>query len=298
MNDSFLEDVGIVPESAAPKSNIHMQKRYITTRRVLSPPTKQEKVISSSGPNVPKSKTVRSSASREASKVNEIDPDGKPRCSTPITERKNLGKDSSSRHTSNRCSDSSCKENTRPSIESSSSRESGSLGESKKDIFRLTSDSKSKKSDCLDKTNPVSLLNAIKDLISRYTEQETMKIVKHTDQEVTRVLKNSEQETVKVMNHTEEETSKILKAMQDLYINSQSNLIKHLMMQTDELVREMSLHRSSGNMKSVIAENEKIREDNFMLRTQVQVLQKKLDEMSLIKEENMTLKLKLKELQQ
>ncbi|XP_008202303.1 uncharacterized protein LOC100679491 [Nasonia vitripennis] len=311
MNDSFLEDLDLIPKDTNAPKNPQLNNRYITTRSIPSnvrtknefdnPEVKQEKIISSS--SVPKTKTTRRSGSQDPSKLTVTEK--KPLSSTPKSERKSQGEEnlikpvenqikmdnlkvkphdvkavtklqenksvkdrrrSGSSTGSSRFLDVSGKENTRPLTDSSSSRESGSQAELKKDFSRRASDGVSRKSsDILEKTDPVMFLNAIKDLVSRYTEQETVKV---------------------------------LRAMQNLHINSQANLIKHLMLQTSELVRELDLHKNSGNVKSLIEENERMREDIFILRARNEVLQKKVDEMALIKEENISLKLKLKELQQ
>ena len=317
MNDSFLEDLDLVPAESNARINPQLNNRYITTRKVLSPPLssnvktksdfdqpglKEDKIISSSSVDVSKVKTNRRSGSQEPRKLSV---ESKPLSSTPKSDKKKKSQGnehvikpvekqiktedlkakphdrtvnklqenklssrrrSGSTGNSSRYLESSSKENTRPSTDSSSSRESGSQAELKKDINRRISDGvSSKKSDILEKTDPVMLLNAIKDLISRYTEQESIKI---------------------------------LKTMQDLYIHSQANLIKHLMLQTDEVVKELNPHKNSDNIKSLVEENERMREDIFMLRTRNEILQKKINEMALIKEENISLKMKLKELQQ
>ncbi|XP_011494681.1 PREDICTED: uncharacterized protein LOC105359721 [Ceratosolen solmsi marchali] len=307
MNDSFLEDLDLVPKDPNLQSNTQLNNRYITTRKVLSSPSnvdqnaepKHDKIISSSG--VPKIKSKRLSRSQESCKLSGSEL--KPLSSTPKSDKnqgdENLMKPleyqiriddmkmkqqnvkiiskshesksvtdhrrSGSSGSSSRYLDTSSKENTRPFTDSSSSKESGSQTEMKKDCNRGVSDILTKKSDILDKADPVIFLSAIKDLVSRYTEQETVKV---------------------------------LRAMQNLHINSQANLIKHLMHQTNELVKELNLYKNFDNVKVLIEENEKMREDIFLLRTRNEILQKKVDEMSLIKEENISLKLKIKELQE
>jgi hypothetical protein len=306
MNDSFLEELDLVPKDPNLQNNVQLNSRYITTRRVLTSPVniensepKHDKIISSS--NVPKIKINRRSGSQEPRKLSGTEL--KPLSSTPKSDKKSqeenlikpvenqiridevkvkphdvktvtklhdskLGKNhrrSGSSGGSSRYLDGSSKENTRPLTDSISSRESYSQAELKKDSNRGVSDNLPKKSDILDKADPVVFLSAIKDLVSRYTEQETVKV---------------------------------LRAMQNLHMNSQTNLIKHLMQQTNELVKELNLYKNFDNVKSLIEENERMREDIFILRARNEVLQKRVDEMSLIKEENISLKLKLKELQE
>ncbi|XP_058794050.1 uncharacterized protein LOC131665867 [Phymastichus coffea] len=308
MNDSFLEDLDLIPKSSNTPTNQSTQQfsnRYITTRKALSPSrnvsmknecdnqgTKHDKIISSSSSNVPKLQVSRRSGSQEPRRSS--GQEAKPLSSTPKSEKKNSGNEKLMRPIENqtkpdqkaiskvqdnkttkdrKCSGSSggsgkyldSKENIRPSIDSCSSKENGSHADLKKDSNHRISDGHVKKSDILEKADPVMFLSAVKDLVSRYTEQETVKV---------------------------------LRAMQNLHINSQANLIKHLMMQTNDLVRELNLHKNFDNIKALVEENERMREDISILRARNEVLQKKIEETALIREENISLKLKLKELQQ
>ncbi|KAL7286396.1 hypothetical protein TKK_0019347 [Trichogramma kaykai] len=312
MNDSFLEDLDLLPKEAKAKSSAQLKnKSFITKRKILSPPpsniqirdelsdasSKQEKIVSSSCINIHKSKMTRRSGSQEPKNLSI--PDGKPHSSTPKSDKKvpqtnenvkplenqlevnefkakvqealplfknqeKFSADKSNRRSgsSSRLLEVTSKENSRPSTDSSS-RDSGSMTDTKK--HRKTSEGESKKADILPNTDPVMLLSAIKDLVSRYTEQETLKI---------------------------------LGSMSNMYISSQANLIKNLMVQTDELVEKLNSNKNNQNVKSLIEENEKMREEIFVLRTRNEVLQKRVNEMACIKEENVMLKMKLKELEE
>lgn len=309
MNDSFLEDLDLIPKNSNAKSSTQVSNKYITTRKVLSQSTnirsksedsdlKRDKIISSSSSNVSKSKVISRSGSQEPRKSS--DSDSKPRSSTPKSDKKKYGDENceipeekevkvdesktklskklqdvkytkSHRHSgspgcSSKCFDSSSsKENTRPSTDgSSSSKEGVTQHEVQKDVKYRRSDTL-KKSVSLESANPIEMLNAIKDLVTKCTEKENMKI---------------------------------LKSMQTLHINSQANLIKHLMHLKDDLVKDFNLNKSNDNMKFLIEENEKMREDIFILRSRNEILQKKIDELVLLKEENTSLKMKIKELQQ
>ncbi|XP_029176711.1 uncharacterized protein LOC114944826 [Nylanderia fulva] len=160
---------------------------------------------------------------------------------------------------SNSC-DTSSKENNRPS--DPSSREVG---------FHLIKEKgklldKSKKSTFkIQDQDPVGLLTAIKELISTYTKQES---------------------------------TKILRAMQDLHINTQAALIKNLLNQTDDLVKEMHPSKDSARMKALIEENERLQQELIALRVQNESLQNKLEEFEFLKQENTVLKLKCHELTQ
>ncbi|XP_033232189.1 uncharacterized protein LOC117183119 [Belonocnema kinseyi] len=111
--------------------------------------------------------------------------------------------------------------------------------------------------------DPLGLLNAIKELVSSYSKQES---------------------------------SRILRAMQELHINSQSTMIKHMLIQTEDLTKEIHPSRDTSRLRKLVEENERMREDIVILRLRSEELQRKVDESILIREENVALKLKLKEL--
>lgn len=159
---------------------------------------------------------------------------------------------------SNSC-DTSSKENSRPS--DPSSKEVGSYTIKEKGKL-----DKSKKSTFkIQDQDPVGLLTAIKELISTYTKQES---------------------------------TKILRAMQELHINTQVALIKNLLNQTDDLVKEMHPSKDSARMKALIEENERLQQELIALRMQNESLQNKLEEFEFLKQENVALKLKCHELTQ
>lgn len=159
----------------------------------------------------------------------------------------------------NNSSDTSSKENSRPS---DSSKETGSHNPTKEK--EKLNEGKSRKSGFkIQDQDPVVLLTAIKELISTYTKQES---------------------------------TKILRAMQELHINSQATLIKNLLNQTDDLVKEIHPSKDSARMKTLIDENEQLQQELMTLRMQNQNLQNKLEELEFLKQENATLKLKCNEL--
>lgn len=158
----------------------------------------------------------------------------------------------------NNSSDTSSKENSRPS---DSSKEAGSHNPTKE---REKLIDKSRKSNFkIQDQDPVVLLTAIKELISTYTKQES---------------------------------TKILRAMQELHINSQATLIKNLLNQTDDLVKEMHPSKDSAKMKALIEENEQLQQELMTLRMRNENLQNKLEELEFLRQENATLKLKCSEL--
>ncbi|KMQ88693.1 dna ligase 1-like protein [Lasius niger] len=160
---------------------------------------------------------------------------------------------------SNHSFDASSKENSRPS---DPSREVGPY--SIKEKGKLLEKTK-KSSFKIQDQDPVGLLTAIKELISTYTKQES---------------------------------TKILRAMQELHINSQAALIKNLLNQTDDLVKEMHPSKDSARIKALIEENEILQQELIALRVQNEDLQTKFEEFEFLKQENAALKLKCHELTQ
>lgn len=155
---------------------------------------------------------------------------------------------------SNHSFDASSKENNRPP---DSSREVNSYSIKEKEKLP----NKSKKSGFkIQDQDPVGLLTAIKELISTYTRQES---------------------------------TKILHAMEELHINSQAGLIKNLLDQTDDLVKEMHSCQDSARVKTLIEENEQLQQELIALRMQNEDQQNKLE---FLKQENAALKLKCHEL--
>ncbi|XP_011630687.1 uncharacterized protein LOC105422846 [Pogonomyrmex barbatus] len=157
----------------------------------------------------------------------------------------------------NNFSDTSSKENSRPS--SDSSKEAGSHNSKEKEKLI----DKSRKSGFkIQDQDPVVLLTAIKELISTYTKQES---------------------------------TKILRAMQDLHINSQATLIKNILNQTDDLIKEMHPSKDSARVRALIDENEQLHQELMTLRMRNENLQNKLEELEFLKQENAALKLKCNE---
>lgn len=142
-------------------------------------------------------------------------------------------------------------------ISDSSSKENNILSDN------VTPNRNSTSSKKLEANDSLNLLNAVKELFSTYSKQES---------------------------------SKILRAMQELHINSQANLIKHLLIQTEDLTKEIHPSRDTSRLRKLVEENERMREDIIILKLRNEELQRKVDESIIIKEENVALKLKIKEL--
>lgn len=160
----------------------------------------------------------------------------------------------------NHSSDISNKDNSRPS---DSSKENGPQ-DTVKEKGKLSANMRNFNYNIQDQ-DPVILLTAIKELISTYTKQES---------------------------------TKILRTMQELHINSQATLIKNLLNQTDDLVKEMHPSKDSTRMRMLIEENERLQQELIALKAQCNDLQEKLGELEFLKQENAALKLKCDELRQ
>lgn len=169
---------------------------------------------------------------------------------TPESKDRKGRSSSYSGSSNNNSSDASSKENSRPSF-----KEAGSQNPTR-EREKLTDKSRKSSFKTQDQ-DPVVLLNAIKELISTYTKQES---------------------------------TKILRAMQELHINSQATLIKNLLNQTDELIKEMHPSKESARMRALIEENELLHQELTALRMRNENLQNKLEELEFLKQENAKLK--------
>ena len=309
MNDSFLEDLELVSNDAKNVNNYPLD-RHITTRTATSsplqhlPPTKGDSLHNKSDQTTFAEKQsgakelnakdlrklsdhdtrkqhvkVRVSERRERpvenklkpienkvkndEKEHEIKEDAKVKIRetrVKISDSKVVGRDRSRRPGSykenNQASDPCVKENSRPD----GLKETTLQVEGSKDKGK--SHDSVKKSDSKE-SDPVALLTAFKDIVSVYTKQES---------------------------------TKILRTMQELHINAQATLIKQLLMQTDDLISEMHPNKDSTRMRGLIDQNERLKEDVIILQRRNEELQRKLEDFEFLKQENIALKLKCKEL--
>ncbi|XP_063977191.1 uncharacterized protein LOC135162527 [Diachasmimorpha longicaudata] len=315
MNDSFLEDLGLVEQKGG--STVRDAERYITTRRSESPKVdfsvefereimrKQAKF--SASPGLPKGSTgvlEMSEAKQQSPRSTDPQkPSGKrlsdPKLKKPIKELKIITPPSKPKHPekkikpveaklkqvenldkledlkviqgfktrgkrlggtkeSNRLSDGSSKENSRPSDSSGDSGQMEILKER-----RRGADTPGKKSEPVDNAS-LTMLNAIKEIVSTYTKVES---------------------------------SKVMRMMQDLYINSQSNMIKQLMLVTDDL-RELNLSEGSPRFQALVRENNQLLENVAFLRSRVDELQKTAEDFDRLKQENLVLRTRIRDLEQ
>lgn len=315
MNDSFLEDLDLLP-SEKRSSGESLIDRHVTIRHTTSSPLQrlseqddfeklivQQQKIEGVSTKVSKLPQIRESnkkelPSRDVKNVTEHDTrkqmvkakpserkekvpenklksmenkvksdckekDNKQEAKVKISDNKIIIKDCNRRSGSykdnTRSLDSSSKENSRPS---DSSKGITPHVEITKERGGRASEGSAKKSETKE-YDPVILLNAIKDLISTYTKQES---------------------------------TKLLRAMQEIHINSQKTFIRNMLLQTDEIIKEIHPTRDSTRMKALIEENEQLQEDLIILQKRYNDLLKKLSDLELLKEENTALKLKCKEL--
>ncbi|XP_015127322.1 uncharacterized protein LOC107048598 [Diachasma alloeum] len=312
MNDSFLEDLGLVEQKAG--SAVRDAERYITTRRSESPKVdfcidfereimrKQGKLSGSPGipkkplePAEPKHQSPRSTDPQQSpgkrlsdpkpkkpmKEVKIITPPSKPKNSEKKVKNveaklkqvenldkledlktiqgfKSRGKHLGGSRESSRLSDGSSKENSRPSDSSGDSVQTEILKER-----RRGPDTIAKKSEPVDNAS-LTMLNAIKEIVSTYTKVES---------------------------------GKVMRMMQDLYINSQSNMIKQLMLVTDDL-RELNLSEGSPRFQALVKENSQLLESVAYLRRRVDELQKTAEDFDKLKLENLVLRTRIRDLEQ
>ncbi|XP_015510825.1 uncharacterized protein [Neodiprion pinetum] len=176
-------------------------------------------------------------------------------------DRKSLVKERSRR--SGSCKETDCSSNTSEEQRQPSnlSRQSNSQLETSKDHHRRSDGAQ--KLDGRDIPESVALLSAIKEIISTYTK---------------------------------EEGNKINRVLNELHILSQASLIKNLMFQTDEIRKDLQLGGNMGQLRTLMNENEILKENFALLKLKYEDVQRRLEETERIKEENAALKLKLQEL--
>lgn len=99
-----------------------------------------------------------------------------------------------------------------------------------------------------------------------------------------------------VSSHTKSESAKIMQSMMEIHLHSLSNIIKQNILQTDDIVKELIPERDTSQLRSVVRENEKLKQDIRILQLRNEELRRVVDEAVLLREENVALKLRLKEL--
>ncbi|XP_011312858.1 uncharacterized protein [Fopius arisanus] len=302
MNDSFLEDLGLVEQKAG--SAVRDAERYITTRHSESPKVdfsidferevmrKQGKKLGSPGVGKkavasadhpepqqspgkrhsepkpkPLTKDMKTSSSRTkhtekkvkiVEKIKPMENLDKLEDLKTIQGFKSRGKRVSGSRESSRLSDGSSKENSRPSDSSGDSVQAEILRERHRGA-----DSNVKRPEPGDNAS-LTMLNAIKEIVSTYTKLEGQKV---------------------------------MRMMQDLYVNSQSNMIKQLMLVTDDL-KDLNLSEGSPRFQALVKENHQLLESVAFLRSRVDELQKEAEEFDKLKQENFILRGKIRELEQ
>ncbi|OAD61116.1 hypothetical protein WN48_01184 [Eufriesea mexicana] len=313
MNDSFLEDLKLVSTDVK-TSNTYSVDRHVTTRHATSSPLQhlpQNKGDNVQNIHVEKQFKVKELSTKELKKIrqdlkkmqfeqdtkkqqlrarisekkersvetklkpieNKVKSDGKEQeikddtktktkdVRVKFSESKTVGKDRI-HHSGNykenaQTSDVSVKENNRPLDYLKEGTSQMDTCKEKTKVYDTHIKMESKE------TDPVALLNAIKDIVSTCTK---------------------------------DESTKILRAMQGLHFNSQANFLKHLLCQTDIIINEMHPSNESNTVKNLVEQNARLQEDIAILSKKNLELQKKLEEFEFLKQENIALKMKCKEL--
>lgn len=313
MNDSFLEEIGLVDQPTG--CVVRGAERHITTRRSNSPRSvvpaeqaewdlfiKQQRPIEISTPKMPKtsrrsveeinselktpllrrpSDTVNNNNNNNHNSSNkksakDKSPGTKVKNSVKknkVTDvklktvenvdqqqiqlnNKNRLKVSVSSSDNSRLSDNSTKENSRPFDGSGDSiNNSDKIKERKKN----QNDNINKKFNSSDGAESFAMLNAIKEVVSSYTKIES---------------------------------NKIMRMMQDLHVNSQSNMIKQVLSLSDD-IKEQNLGINSGRFQSLVQENAKLLDNINYLKNKVDELQKSQEDYDKLRQENSMLKIRL-----
>ena len=298
MNDSFLEDLELVPADVK-TVNAYQVDRHVTTRTATSSPLhKTENVHHRIEPVVlEKQQSVKELHGKDLRKLSEHDT-RKYQAKVKVSERKERSVEGKLKPIENRVKGDGKEHEVKDDVKTKMRETRVRISENKiigKDRTRRSGSCKennqtpdvsvkenSRPSDCskegtsqievpkdkgkkpdFKETDPVAFLNAIKDIVSICTKQES---------------------------------TKILRAMQELHLNSQANLIKHLLFQTEEIVNEIHPSKDSTRVRSLIEQNERQQEDIVILQKRNEELQKKMEEFEFLKQENIALKLKCKEL--
>lgn len=299
MNDSFLEDLELVPVEQKTGSAVHHAERFITARYPLSPtitlrtPQNEPEVFiqhqgKSASSVMPKGtgtisldqnlkrkskdkdKLIVIDSRKQLTSVKTSSPklkNTKPK-DDKLKQVENVDRTQTSKYSAtinDRIRPTSSRENSRLSDGSSkensrpdSSAESNN-SELAKDWRKISGDNMKKKFD----EDSLPMLNAIKEIVSGYTKMES---------------------------------TKIMRMMQDHYINSQANLMKQLLIMTDDL-QELGLNKESSRVEALAQENNQLLENIRYLKSRVEELQKMVDFADKIRQENIALKLRIQELE-
>ena len=299
MDDSFLEDLELVtPTLQPPIQSPKYTERNITRRCPQSSPlenfaehketnvfalkqteTKKPKVTATTTTASVSVKTTRkksddgksTESKRPTKNLSEVplklrkptDTKLKPMENTvQLDSTKNIDRprwSGSSTRESSRCSDGSSKENSRPSDNSRESVVSHISNELALDKNRGKQTENLKNSERFE----VAMLNSVKEIVSTYSKNES---------------------------------TKIMRVMQEIYVNSQANLIKLMMQQSDDIVNGMKRDNDAPRVRALMEENERLRERIGALGIRNEELKKVVEELEGVKKENLHLKNRCKEL--
>ncbi|KAG9428988.1 hypothetical protein HZU67_09362 [Apis mellifera carnica] len=301
MNDSFLEDLELVSTDVK-TVNAYSVDRHITTRNATSSPLQQ--LRPNRGENVQSEKQPKKELNtRDIKKLSEHDTK-KQQIRVKTSERKDKPIESKLKPIENKVKSDGKEQDVQDESKTKNKESRTRISESKiimKDKVRRSGSSKEnvQTSDVFAKEN-----NRPPDYSKEGTSQVEEKTKEKTKTHDVRKVESREIDPVALLNAikdivsicTKQESTKILKAMQELHINSQANLIKHLLCQTDDIINEMHPSKESNRVKSLIAQNERLQEDIVMLQKRNEELNKKMEEFEFLKQENIALKLKCKEL--
>ncbi|KAK0162942.1 hypothetical protein PV327_006668 [Microctonus hyperodae] len=320
MNDSFLEDLELVPVEQKTGSAVNEAEKYITTRRhrqsittglcpdrnelesLIREQQKQHKsatvlIKTSSGK---KSSDDHSPSKDMYSKRKPVDPKDKIQLElkkvnrehkTPIKSRINEKKLKVTVDKLKPLENVERPENLKSSLSST---------EEKK---RPTSKENSRLSDGSSKENSRPSESSVEPITNTEVTKEWRKISGDNIKKKGEINENHS-ESVHMLNaikeivssYTKMESNKIMKMMQDHYINSQANFMKQLLILTDDLHQSYP-NKESSRIQTLIQENTRLMENISFLKNRIDELQKICDATEKIRQENIALKLKIHELE-
>ncbi|KAK0083671.1 hypothetical protein PV325_008421 [Microctonus aethiopoides] len=321
MNDSFLEDLELVPVEQKTGNAVNQAEKYITTRRHpqsiasgLCPDRNELESFIREQQKQHKSATVllKTSSGKKSSddyspskdmysKRKPVDPKDKIQLDikkvnrehkTPIKLRVNEKKLKATVDKLKPLENVERPENLKSSLSSN---------EEKK---RPTSRESSRLSDGSSKENSRPSESSIEAVTNTEATKEWRKISGDNIIKKKGDVSEDHSESVHMLNaikeivssYTKMESNKIMKMMQDHYINSQANFMKQLLILSDDLHQSYP-DKESSRIQTLIQENTRLMENVSFLKNRIDELQKICDATEKIRQENMALKLKIHELE-
>ncbi|XP_034951299.1 uncharacterized protein [Chelonus insularis] len=331
MNDSFLEDLNLLPPTQKPGSTVHPAEKYITSRNSQSPTSRDlnserdelealiKQQLKSSTPVLQSSSTQKTSNKKSIEKtaspitsqptINVPVPlDITPKKKSDIKDKKNeikkQSRDGKYITTKSKLTDKKAhvnEEKLKPveNIDYIEIPKSNSLpkGRTKKlsepkECSKLSDGSLKENNKPSDSSEDTSS-DVVKEPKRISTEVPKQKNEVRGEKDSTITIN-----AVKniVSECTKAESARVMKMMQDLYINSQMSLVKQLMLVSDD-IRDTLSTNDSPQVQKLIQENEQLKNSIVFFKNKIEELQKAADSVEKVRQENIALKKKIHELE-